>query len=167
MRGFTMASLALSLSLGSGLACASPGKIEKALARGAASKAPCTGLVARYAVGGGFHGRTLVTVKGSAVEVLHTERGDQNKRVYNGQLDGAGCGKLLRAAYAGKLWKVVSKQKTGVPEETRPTIAVGVGKDVVRVTLWRRESRKVKVFIALQTQLLALAKRFSKGKVTY
>jgi hypothetical protein len=158
------------LTSASASACAGAGTppVAAAIKRAVTSQTPCKQLIARYRVGNAFHGRTWVTIKGSHVEVMHTQAGDRNKSGYQGTLASKTCRALLRTAAHGKLWAVVPKIKTGIPDETRPLIAIGIGShQPAQVQLWDRESRNVKVFAALCRQLLAIAKRVSKGKVTY
>lgn len=145
-------------------------KLIEALRKLEGSATPCAGLTASYGDGSGFHGWTHVQLADGKVSVEHTKRGqrpDQGLRLA-GAAQANECKALLRAALKGRLWRVRSKRKVGVPDETRPSVSVAVaGAGSFDVTLWANEARKDRDFAAVQQALLAIAKRLSGGKVTY
>lgn len=144
-----------------------PGPPTAALKALAAGKGDCKKLVASYTDGSGFHGYTRVKVRDGQIAIEHTSPRHRKVLRYKGELSPQECRALAQQAVAHKLWTVRSKRKTGVPDETRPTISMAVGKKSFSVTLWANEARGRKGFGAVGKLLLGLARRVSQGTVTY
>lgn len=144
----------------------SPHVTIRSLREVAEGKRPCAELEVKYADGSGFHGWTYVTIQAGSASIERT-RG-KAKESHSGKLEGGECAGLASQIVSAELWKVKSQRKTGVPDETQPEISFGVtGKGSFRAKLWANEARQAPGFRATQARLLAIAKRVSKGRVTY
>ena len=142
-------------------------KLIAALTDVASGKAPVARLVASYADGNGLDGFTHITVSGGQVHVGRTRPGQPDDS-YDGVLTDAEGRALCSAAVEGKLWTVEPKRKTGVPDETRPAITLGMAGDGdFTVQLWDNEADRVPAFASTRTALLAISARVSRGQVTY
>lgn len=162
--------IATALLCSPAIAAAAPAKPAPpiaALTALAVGKGDCKKLVANYTDGSGFHGYTRVKVRDGQIAIEHTSPRHRKVLRYTGALSPKECRALAKQAVAHKVWTVKSKRKTGVPDETRPTISMAVGNKSFSVTLWANEARGHKGFGAISKLLLGLAKRVSQGTVTY
>lgn len=142
-------------------------KLNAALGSVAEGRTPAARLTGAYADGNGLDGWTHVTLEGGRVKVKRT-RPRKPDAAYEGALREEEARSLARLALEGKLWTVASTREHGVPDETRPTITLGVeGEGALSVTLWDNEADDVPAFRAVRQALLAIAARVSGGAVTY
>lgn len=127
---------------------------------------PCADLQGRYGDGNGLEGWTTVEFVDAHVTVRRKTRDSEG--TWSGNLAEEECHRLARLVLQGRLWEVRSQREAGVPDETRPSIQLGLRGDATfTVQVWANEVDSLPAFAAVQKAVLGVAARLSNGKVLY
>lgn len=123
-------------------------------------------LVVRFHDGTPQLGETTIRIAKGWIRVVRAEPG-VDAVVHRGRLPEEMCQRFARNAVK-KLWRVHKQKREPLHDETLMHLKVGV-KDVgsIRAVSWDNDIQNKRVFAVARAQLLILARRVSKGAVTY